>query len=156
MLPRLAFLLKNLANTLQNVLNTIKLTPDFRFKKAWPWSHWRKKGKNHKLPSFRRSLKFKETLACETFTQRFPLFSTDSQLSTRMLIFRKQTRKQKNLFLAFPSLKYLDSYDVSKNSEHIKTFRRLDSKVNSQNGKVSKTFSITVNKSFTQGDTGKR
>ncbi len=40
-----------------------------------------------------------------------------------MLIFRKQTRKQKNLFLAFPSLKYLDSYDVSKNSEHINTFR---------------------------------
>jgi len=40
-----------------------------------------------------------------------------------MLIFRKQTRKQKSHFLAFPLAKYLDFfYDVSKNSEHIKTF----------------------------------
>lgn len=54
--------------------------------------------------------------------KRSPLFSTDFQFSTRMLIFRKQTRKQK-IFLAFPSLKYLDFYDVSKNSEHINTFR---------------------------------
>jgi hypothetical protein len=39
-----------------------------------------------------------------------------------MLIFRKQTRKQKNSLLAFPSLNTSDFYDVSKNSEHIKTF----------------------------------
>ncbi len=73
-----------------------------------------------------------------------------------MLIFRKQTRKQKNSFLAFPSLKYLDIHDVSKNSEHINTFRRgptqkspfqipkfnflEQKKVNTQNGKVSKLF----------------
>ena len=40
-----------------------------------------------------------------------------------MLIFRKQTRKQKISFSPSPSLKYLDFYDVSKNSEHINTFR---------------------------------
>ncbi len=53
----------------------------------------------------------------------FPLFSTDFQLSTRMLIFRKQTRKQRIFYFAFPSLNTSDFfYDVSKNSEHIKTF----------------------------------
>jgi len=53
----------------------------------------------------------------------FPLFSTDFQPSTRMLIFRKQTRKQKFLS-CLPLAKYLDFfYDVSKNSELIKTFR---------------------------------
>jgi len=67
--------------------------------------------------------KFKDTFSCEISTQWFPLFSTDSQFSTRMLIFRKQTRKQKISFLPSPSLKYLDFYDVSKNSEHINTFR---------------------------------
>jgi hypothetical protein len=66
----------------------------------------------------------KTPFSCEIFTQRFPLFSTDFQFSTRMLIFRKQTRKQKISFSPFPSLKYLDFYDVSKNSEHINTFRR--------------------------------
>ncbi len=83
------------------------------------------------------------------------LFSTDFQLSSRMLIFRKQTRKQRIFFsLAFPSLNTSISFiDGSKNSEHIKTFweARREShppkiqksnfqKVNSQNGKVSKLF----------------
>ncbi len=36
----------------------------------------REKGKNHKLPSSRRSLKFKDTFFCETFTQKIsPLFN---------------------------------------------------------------------------------
>ncbi len=40
-----------------------------------------------------------------------------------MLIFRKQTRKQKDPFSIFPSLNTSIFYDVSKNSEHINTFR---------------------------------
>ncbi len=85
-----------------------------------------------------------------------------------MLIFRKQTRKQKISFLPSPSLKHLDFYDVSKNSEHINTFRgaRLTKspsqipkfnfleqkkKVNAQNGKVFKNFFHNGElKSFTQ------
>jgi len=73
-----------------------------------------------------------------------------------MLIFRKQTRKQKSLFLAFPLAKIPRFYDVSKNSEYINTFpgARLTShppkfrsltfynkkKVNTQNGRVFKLF----------------
>ena len=40
-----------------------------------------------------------------------------------MLIFREQTRKQKIPFSIFPSLNTSIFYDVSKNSEHINTFR---------------------------------
>ena len=100
MLHRLVFLRLNLANSLQKHFeyDQIKI-------KIFGWGHKaikKSKGKNHKLPSSRRSLKLKDTFSCETYTQRFPLFSTDSRLSTRMLIFRKQTRKQKTSFLSSP------------------------------------------------------
>jgi len=41
-----------------------------------------------------------------------------------MLIFRNKPGSKENLFLVFPSLKYLEFNDVSKNSEHINTFSR--------------------------------
>ena len=47
---------------------------------------------------------------------RFSIFDKNVNLS-------KANPEAENLFLAFPSLKYLDFYDVSKNSEHINTFR---------------------------------
>jgi hypothetical protein len=123
MLHRLVFLLKNLANALQNILNMIKLktkifglkdeaTKPLKREKAetinchYPDVLW-----NSKIPSF-----------CEIFTQDFPSFQPIFYFSTRMLIFRKQTRKQKFLS-CLPLAKYLDFYDVSKNSEHINTFR---------------------------------
>ncbi len=52
----------------------------------------------------------------------FPLFN-------RLSNFRKNVNfetnpEAENPFLVFPSLKYLDFHDVSKNSEHINIFRR--------------------------------
>ena len=74
-----------------------------------------------------------------------------------MLIFRKTNSEAQRIFFScFPLAKYLDFYDVPKNSEHINTFRgaRLkkspsqipkfnfleQKKVNAQNGKVFKLF----------------
>ncbi len=75
-----------------------------------------------------------------------------------MLIFRKkQTRKHKDILSRLPLAEYLDFfYDVSKNSEHINTFRGAPTqespfqiqnfnfleqkKANAQNGKVFKLF----------------
>jgi hypothetical protein len=151
MLHRLVFLrLKPCQRTPKTFWIWSNQNQDFRFKRWRLRSHWKKKGMNHKLPSFRCSLKIQRHHSCEIFTQRFPLFSTDFRFSTRMLIFRKQTRKQRISFSPSPSLKYLDFYDVSKNSEHINTFRRGPTQkspsripkfnflVNTQNGKVSK------------------
>ena len=56
-------------------------------------------------------------------TEDFPSFQPIFKLSTRMLIFRNKPGSKENSFLPSPSLKYLDFYDVSKNSEHINTFR---------------------------------
>jgi hypothetical protein len=53
----------------------------------------KRKGKNHKLPSFRCSLKFKDTFSCEIFTRKFPLFSTDIQTFDKNVNLSKQTRK---------------------------------------------------------------
>ena len=87
----------------------------------------------------------------------FPLFSTDFQLSTRMLIFRKKTNPEaEKTSSCLPLAKYLDFYDVSKNSEHIKTFREAWLKSQFPKWKSLQTFSIRVNKSFTQEVTGKR
>jgi hypothetical protein len=43
---------------------------------GWGYAAFEKrKGKNHKLPSLRHSLKFKDTFSCEIFTQKdFPSF----------------------------------------------------------------------------------
>jgi hypothetical protein len=116
---------KNLANTLQNVLMWSNKDLIFGLKRCGHKATEKRKAKNHKLPLSRHFLKSKMSSLVKTFTRNFPLFSTDSQLSTRMLIFRKQTRKQRIFFSLSPCLplaKYLDFYDVSKNSEHIKTF----------------------------------
>ena len=40
-----------------------------------------------------------------------------------MLIFRKANPEAKNFLSCLPLAKYLDFYDVPKNSEHINTFR---------------------------------
>ncbi len=130
----------------------------FGYKKVWPWSHRKEKGKTINCHHSDISWNSRCLFLWSSHTN-FTLFSTDFQLSTRMLIFRKQTRKQR-ISSCLPLAKYLDFYDASKNSEHIKTFwevRRKSHppkfksltflnkrKVNSQNGKVFKTLSIMV------------
>ncbi len=127
-------------------------------KKVWPWSHRKEKGK--KKPSIaiiQTFLEIQDVLSCEIFTQNFPLFSTDFQLSTRMLIFRKQNPEADNFLLAFPSLDTSIFTTYLKIASTLRPFERLDFKVtlpqknfrsltflteevNSQNGKVFKTF----------------
>ncbi len=125
MLHRLVFPLKNLANTPKHFeYDQIKIKIFGLKDEATKPFKKRKRSKNHKLPSFRRSLKFKDTFACEIFTQRFPLFFQPIfNFQQRMLIFRNKPGSIEISFLPSPSLKYLDFYDVSENSEHINTFR---------------------------------
>ena len=124
-----------------------------------PRSLWKEKnGKNHKLPSFRRPLKKiqRYLLLWNFHTEDFPSFQPIFKLSTRMLIFRNKPGSKENSFLPSPSLKYLDFYDVSKNSEHIKTFREAWLKSQFPKWKSLQTFSITVNKSFYPTVTGRK
>ncbi len=58
------------------------------------------------------------------FHTKCSLFSTDFQTFDKNVNLSKTNPEAENFFLAFPSLKYLDFYDVSKNSEHINTFLR--------------------------------
>jgi hypothetical protein len=75
------------------------------------------------LPSFRYSLKSKDTVSFETFTQKVsPLFNRFSIFDKNVNL-SKANPEAEISFLPSPSLKYLDFYDVSKNSEHINTFR---------------------------------
>ena len=70
----------------------------------------------------------------------FSLFSTDFQLSTRMLIFRKQTRKQEN-FSVFSSLNtsiFFTTY--LKIASTLRPFERLDSKSQFPKWKSLQTF----------------
>ena len=83
-----------------------------------------------------------------------------------MSIFRNKPGSKEKSFSRLPLAEYLEFYDVSKNSEHINTFLRgptqkspfqipkfnflEQKKVNAQNGKVFKLFSITVNEIFYQ------
>ncbi len=121
MLPRLAFLLKPRQRTPKHFeYDQIKIKI-FGFKRCGYKANKKRKAKNHKLPSSRHFLKLKMSFLVK-FPHKFPLFSTDFQLSSRMLIFRKQTRKQR-FPSCLPLAKYLDFYDVSKNSELIKTFQ---------------------------------
>jgi hypothetical protein len=152
MLPRLAFLLKPRQHTPKR-LNMIKLR--FSVKKVWPRSHWKEKGKHHKLPLSRHFLKFKMSLLVKFSHKLSPLFNRFSTFNKNVNL-SKANPEAKNFLLAFPSLIYLDFfYDASKNSELIKTFREarlkshppkiqkfnfLTEKVNSQNGKVFKLF----------------
>ena len=86
----LCFTLKNLANALQKHFEYDQIkTKIFGLKDEGYEAIETRKGMNHKLPSFRCSLKIQRYLSCEIFTQRFPLFSTDFRFSTGMLIFRK-------------------------------------------------------------------
>ena len=77
---------------------------DFRFKRWRLRSHW-KKGMNHKLPSFRCSLKIQRYLSCVIFTQRFLLFSTDFSIFDRNVNLSKINPEAENFFLAFPLAK---------------------------------------------------
>ncbi len=77
------------------------------------------------MPSFRCSLKIQRYF----FFFLWNFHTKISPLFNRFSIFDKNVNLSKvnpeaeNFFLVFPSLKYLDFYDVSKNSEHINTFR---------------------------------
>ncbi len=122
MLPRLVFLLRTSPTHSKNVLNMIKLRFDFRSKKVWPRSHWKENGKNHKLPLSRHFLKFKMSLLVKLSHKIFPLFNRFSTFEKNVNL-PKANPEAENFFLVFPSLNTSVSYDVSKNSEHIKTFR---------------------------------
>jgi len=93
-------------------------------------------------------VKFSHKL-CPLFN-RFSTFDKNVNLS-------KANPEAKFFFLAFPSLKYLDFYDVSKNSEHIKTFSRgLTQKSTPKMEKFFKLSSIMANKNFYPIVTGKK
>jgi len=90
----------------------------------------------------------------------FPLFNRFSIFDKNVNL-SKANPEAENFFLVFPSLKYLDFYDVSKNSEHINTFRGAPThkspsqipksnfleqkKVNAQKWKSFQTLSIMAN-----------
>ncbi len=125
------FPLKNLANALQKHFeyDQIKLKKIF----GWGQEAFGKKKKkkewqiNHKLPSSRRSLKIQRYLFLWKLSHRkFPLFfflSTDFQTFDKNVNPSKQTRKQRKSLSRLPLAKYLEFFDVPKNSEHINTFR---------------------------------
>ncbi len=57
------------------------------------------------------------------FSHKISLFSTDIQTFDKNVNLSKQNPEAKTIsFSPSPSLKYLDFYDVSKNSEYINTF----------------------------------
>jgi len=117
----------------------------------------KRKARNHKLPLSRHFLKFKMSPLVK-FSHKFsPLFNRFSTFDKNVNLSKNKPGSTENFFLVSPSLKYLDFYDVSKNSEHINTFRgaptqkshpskfrsltfRNKKKVNAQNGKVFKLF----------------
>ena len=53
----------------------------------------------------------------------FPSFQPTFNFRQRMLIFRNKPGSRRKILSCLPLAKYLDFYDVSKNSEHINTFR---------------------------------
>ena len=159
MLPRLVFLLENLAKILKKkrrfeydqIKNLI-----FGLKRCGRKATEKRKARNHKLPLSRHFLKFKMSPLVNSHTN-FPLFSTDFQLSTRMLIFRKTNPETENFFLVSPSLNtsifttYLKIASTltpfegpdSKSPFLIPKFNFLEQeKVNAQNGKVFKLFPL--------------
>ena len=139
MLQRLAFTFRTLPTNSKNTLNMIKLNLRFfGLKDEATKAFGKRNGKNHKLPSFRCSLKSKDTFSCEIFTQKIsPSFQPIFKLSTRMLIFWNKPGSEEKSFSCLPLAGYLEFYDVSKNSEHINTFLRgPDSKVTLPNSEV--------------------
>ncbi len=72
----------------------------------------------------RHSLKLKMSFLVKLSHKIFPLFNRFSTFDKNVNL-SKANPEAENFFLAFPSLKYLDFYDVSKNSEHINTFEGL-------------------------------
>jgi hypothetical protein len=112
----------NPANTLQNVLNTIKLRFDFRFQKVWPRSHGKEKGKiiNCHYPDI--SWNSRCLLLWISHTNFHPLFNRFSTFDKNVDLSKINLETEKS-FLVFPSLNTSIFYDVSKNSEHINTSR---------------------------------
>jgi hypothetical protein len=126
MLPRLVFPLQNLAKNTpkQNVLNMIKSKFDFRFKKGVavkPLKRERQETINCHYPDI--SWKFKISLPVKISHKFSPLFNRFSTFDKNVNL-SKANPEAENPFLDLPLAKYLDFfYDVSKNSEHINTFR---------------------------------
>jgi hypothetical protein len=114
---------KNLANTLQKVLNMIKLRFDFRFKRCGHEATEKRKAKNHKLPLSRHFLKFKMSLFVKFSHKLSPLFNRFSTFDKNVNLSKANPEAKFFFPSCLPLAKYLDFYDVSKNSEHIKTFR---------------------------------
>ena len=95
----------------------------FGFKKVWLWSHWKEKGKNHKLPLSRHFLKFKMSPLVNVSHKLSPLFNRFSTFDKNVNLSKTNPEAEK-FFLVFPSLNTSIFYDVSKNSENIKTFSK--------------------------------
>jgi len=124
MLHRLAFTFRTSLTHSKNVLNMIKLIFDFRFQKGVavkPLKRERQENINCHYPDI--SWKFKISLPAK-FTHKLP------PLFNRFSTFNKNVNLSKakpgsiEILSCFPLAKYLDFYDVSKNSEHINIFRR--------------------------------
>jgi hypothetical protein len=159
MLHRLVFLLKTSPTHSKNILNMIKLkkkklkifglndeaTKPLEKEKAKTINcHHSDVLWNSKTPSL---VKFSHKI--------FPLFNRFSTFDKNVNL-SKANPEAENSFLVFPSLNTSIFYDVSKNSEHTKTFRGArpkshppkiqkfnfleQKKVNAQNGRVFKLF----------------
>jgi hypothetical protein len=120
----------NLANTLQKkTLNMIKLRSSVQ--KTWLQSQRKEKGKNHKLPLSRHSLKFKMSSFVKFSHKIFPLFNRFSTFDKNVNL-SKTNPGAKNFFLTFPSLNtsifFLSSTDL-KIASTLRPFERFDSKV---------------------------
>jgi hypothetical protein len=99
-------MLKNLANALQKHFEYDQIkTKIFGLKDEGYEAIETRKSMNHKLPSFRCSLKIQRYLSCVIFTQRFLLFSTDFSIFDRNVNLSKINPEAENFFLAFPLAK---------------------------------------------------
>ncbi len=129
MLHRLVFSLKNLANALQKhfEFDQIKIKI-FGLKDKAMKPLKREKGKNHKLPSFRCSLKIQRYLFFVKRSHKiFPLFNRFSIFDKNVNL-SKVNPEAENFFLAFPSLKYLDFTTYPKIASTLTPFEGPDSK----------------------------
>ncbi len=170
MLHRLVFLL-NHANTLQNVLKMIKLRFDFRLKQVRPWSHWKEKGKNYKLPLSRHFLKFKMSFLVKLSHRIFPLFNRFSIFDKNVNLSKTNPEAKRIFFLVFPSLntsifstypkiastlRPFEGPRLKKSPFQIQKFNFLKRKPTPKTEKFSNSFHNGELKSFTQKPQGKR
>jgi hypothetical protein len=101
---------------------------DFRFKNKATKPLKREKGKNHKLPSFRCSLKIQRYLLLWNFHTKIPPLFSQFSIFDKNVNLSKANPEAENFFLVFPSLKYLDFTTYPKIASTSTPFEGPDSK----------------------------